>query len=154
MQKTSIVNPLAQGRCRRLTVSRWTLAASLRAGAVGLLISGLLVGCSPDQVVVWSASVRSPDGQWDAVGRTDQYAGPGNAAVVTAVYLRRAGSSGRDQLVLDFFDDFPPGKGGIDVAIKWVSAKHLQIVFRRPPNLNFELVRYQDIDISVGTVAS
>ena len=111
-------------------------------------------GCSSDQVTVWSTQAPSPDGQWIAIGRTDQYSGPGNAASITGVYLRPAGSSHPADPILHFDDNFPPGKGGIELTLVWLSPTHLQVTFSRHPNLNFQVVKYAGIDISVRDLPS
>ena len=144
---------IAGGKSAPSRIHRRTCRVAFRVGVAILTIGVNLVACSSDQVSVWSTQVSSPDRQWNAVGRTNQYTGPGNAAVITAVYLRRAGGSTPEQLVLDFFDDFPPGKGGIEVALRWLSPTHLDISLSRSASLKFELVKFADVDISVRVSA-
>jgi hypothetical protein len=114
----------------------------------------MISGCSSDQVTVWSTQAPSPDGQWIAIGRTDQYSGPGNAAIITGVYLRPASSSHPADPILHFEDNFPPGKGGIELALAWLSPTHLQVTFSRRPNLSFQVVKFAGIEISVRDLPS
>jgi hypothetical protein len=123
--------------------------SSIYIGAIFILMSVFGAGCAPGQVTVWSKQVRSPDGQWVAIGRTDQHSGPGNAAIITGVYLSRPDNAYPEQPVLHFLDDFPPGKGGIEITLVWLTSSHLQVTFSRHPDLNFQLVKYAGIDISV-----
>jgi hypothetical protein len=116
--------------------------------AVGILIC-VVSGCYPDQVTVWSTQARSPDGQWIATGLSDQSSGLGNAAIISGVYLRRGEGSGPEQPLLHFLDDHPPGKGGINMTIVWLTPVHLQVSFDGPPKLNLLVVKYAGIEISV-----
>lgn len=106
-------------------------------------------GCRGDVQTVWSAQVRSPDGKWIAIGRTDQHGGPGNAAVVTGVFLAPALKPSDEHLMLNFFGDFPKDKGGISLTMQWLTPSHLQVTFNRHPDLNYQVVKYGDIEISV-----
>jgi hypothetical protein len=59
---------------------------------ISLMISGICVsvfGCRPnlDDLTVWKAEVRSPDGPWIASARTIQNGGFGSAHIDTVVYL-------------------------------------------------------------------
>jgi hypothetical protein len=134
---------------RSATISRTVQEARVFMYAMALCVAlGLFAeGCSPDQVTVWSTEARSPDGQWFATGRSDQHTGMGNAAIVTGVYLRRADRSEPEQPILHFMDDYPPGKGGIEMAFAWLDSSHLQVTFTRPPKLNpagSQICRHRD----------
>ena len=137
------------GASKRPRPSYGSTRSFIYAYAVGALICMLVGGCSPDRVTVWSTQARSPDGQWIATGRSDQYSGPGNAAIVSGVYLRRADGSGPEEAVLHYLDEFPAGKGGIEMTLAWVTPTHLQVTFNRPPQLNLLVVKYAGIEISV-----
>lgn len=109
----------------------------------------LASGCDMDVQTIWSVEAKSPNGQWVAIGRADRHTGPGNAAIVTGVYLQRNNSSDPEEPVLDFFNDLPPDKGGIGLAIKWLSPTQLQVTFNGHPDLYYQVVKYAGIDISI-----
>jgi hypothetical protein len=109
----------------------------------------LATACSQRPPIVWSAEARSPDGQWVATARSDQFSGPGNAAIVSGVYLRHADGSGSEQPVLHFLDELPPEKGGIKMRVIWVAPTHLEVTFDRTPKLNLLVAKFSGIDISV-----
>lgn len=113
-----------------------------------VLVATGLVGCSGGEAV-WSTEVKSPDGQWAAVGRTDRYSGPGNAAVMTAVYLQRGQGDKRDEPVLRFSDDQSPADARLIPLIEWLTPTHLQISLSRHADLDLQVVKYAGIEISV-----
>lgn len=91
---------------------------------LGLLLSLGFVctsftGCDPAHETVWSTQSRSPNGYWLATGNTVRYSGPGNAAVITSVYLQRTDKSTPAVEVLEFFHDGPGSQSGIALNIQW-----------------------------------
>ena len=57
-----------------------------------LILAGSLLTLGRQDVgTTWSAEVRSPDGQFVASARTQQWGGPGTADDTTTVDLRRVG---------------------------------------------------------------
>jgi hypothetical protein len=117
---------------------------------VGIAAAALaLAGCGRSGETIWQIAAPSPDGTWIATGRADRHSGPGNAAIVTGVYLQRIHGSGGAEPVLSFFNDLPPDKGGISLTIDWLTPSHLQITFNRHPDLYFQVVKYAGIDVSV-----
>ncbi len=112
-------------------------------------IVALASGCGRGGETIWSVAAPSPDGIWIATGRADRHSGPGNAAIVTGVYLQRIHDSGGAEPVLSFFNDLPPDKGGISLTIDWLTPSHLKITFSRHPDLYLQVVKYAGIDISV-----
>jgi len=110
--------------------------------------------CSLGTETVWSVEARSPDGKWIASGRAIRHSGPGNAAIETNVYLAPAKSPGEETQVLGYFDNYPPGKGGVTFTMTWRTPSHLEVVFSRRPDLVFQAVRYAGIDVSVKDVGT
>jgi hypothetical protein len=126
------------------------ITAWVRWAAVCALLSVelLVAGCRGDVQVVRSSKVESPDNKWIASSRTDQHGGPGNAAVVTGVFLAPLRDPSDEHLILNFFDDGYPANS-ISVSMQWLTPHSLQVTFNRRPNFNFQVIRYADIDISV-----
>ena len=118
-----------------------------------LAMSCLAAGCSGGETI-WLTEMKSPDGQWVAIGRTDQYGGPGNAAVITGVYLQHAQGDKRTDAVVSFSDNQSPADARIIPASEWLTPKHLQISFRRHVDLDLQVVKYADIEISVRDLSS
>ena len=108
------------------TTARYSASCRLLWSLV-LAMSCLVAGCSGGETI-WSTEVKSPDGQWIAIGGTDQYSGPRNAAVMTAVYLQRALGDKRGDAVVSFSDDQSPADARVIPAIEWLTPKHLQMM--------------------------
>jgi hypothetical protein len=125
---------------------RQTVACT--ALSLGIFVYCIMVGCSGAKTI-WSVEAKSPDGQWIASGRTDQYSGPGNAAVMTGVYLQRTQGDKRTEPVLSFSDDQSPANARIIPTIEWLTPTHLQVSFNRHPELDLQVVKYAGIEISV-----
>jgi hypothetical protein len=118
------------------------------------------VGCvRQDDLAVWKAEMPSPNGQWIATVKTIQNGGFGSASVDTIVYLKRKTGSQPPQEVLAFSCHGPvphpyaldnvANKGGtIDLAVHWVAPAHLEVTYTGRPDVNFQVVRYQGVEIS------
>lgn len=113
-----------------------------------IVMSCIAAGCSGAENI-WSVETKSPDGQWIAIGRTDRYSGPGNAAVMTGVYLQRTQGGKREEPVLGFSDDQSPANARIIPTIEWLTPTHLEVSFSRRPELDLQVVKYAGIEISV-----
>ena len=96
-------------------------------------------------VTIWSTEVRSPDGRWLAIARTDQYSGPGNAALLTTVQLRRTKGPQDPIEVLLFMQDAK----SIDLKMNWPTSSHLEVTYKKPAVIDFQAIKCAGIDISV-----
>jgi hypothetical protein len=117
-----------------------------------LLAISLCVALSAckNAVTIWSTEVPSPDGQWSAVARTDQYSGPGNAALLTTVYLKPIkGSQDPIQVLL-----FMQNARSIDLRMNWSTSSHLEVTYRQPAVIDFQAIKCGGVDISVRDVSS
>jgi hypothetical protein len=97
-----------------LRVASWFLVAAVLA---------VTAGCSNPQTT-WSAEAPSPDSQWVALARTEQWSGPGNAYNGTVVYLEPRGSKERTT-ILGFDHDFPR----MNLRMIWLTSTHLQVLY-------------------------
>jgi len=129
------------------------------AAFLSVVICMLPLGCKSD-ATIWATEVRSPDGSWIASARTVQSGGFGSASMDTAVYLKQAGVSGPPTEVLAFsckgpaarpyvHDDRANAGGTIDLAMKWLTPSHLEVTYDKHPDLYFQAVRMDGIEISV-----
>jgi len=110
-------------------------------------------GCS-DVVTTKSAEVRSPDGLWMAYSTTDTSSGPGNAGVVTNVYIERTDGSDRNKVL------------GVDhyskehIRIDWTTSRHLTIIYGlneshgNHGDIFYQVVKCAGIDISLEAPSS
>ena len=135
--------------------------------AVSLFILGgcVLAACSGASTV-WKADVRSPDGSWIASASTTQIGGPGTDAIDTVVYLKPTKYSNPPQEILAFSSEGPVPRpyvldnkanagGTIDLSMKWIAPSHLEVTYDgRRARLNFQVVKYLEIDISVRDLSS
>jgi hypothetical protein len=109
----------------------------------------LISGCR-DVATIWTIEVLSPDGQWHAVARTDEYGGPGTAGLQTIVSLRASkGSQTPIQILL-----FTQNEKSIDLQMKWLSPSHLEVTYNGHPSLDFQAIKCAGIDISVRDLSS
>lgn len=118
-------------------------------GALIVVAALLAAGCGRGGETIWSTEAKSPDGLWVATGRADRHSGPGNASIVTGVYLQRTNGYGDPEAVLSFFNDLPPDRGGINLKVDWLTPTHLQVTFNRHPDLDFQVVKYAGLEISI-----
>jgi hypothetical protein len=125
-------------------------------------VCALWSGCRPtlDDLTVWKAEVRSPDGLWIASARTIQNGGFGSARIDTIVYLQRANASQPPTEVLGFdcegpvprpytLDNKANAGGTIDLKMGWVAPSHLEVTYDGQASLDLQVAKYQDIDISL-----
>jgi len=132
---------------KRVTIGR----CAIRMATLFLTISACaaLSACK-NAVTIWSTEVQSPDGRWVAIARTDQYSGPGNAALLTTVHLRRT-KGPQDQIeVLSFMQDAK----SIDLKMNWTTPSHLEVTYKQPAVIDFQAIKCGGVDISVKDLSS
>ncbi len=129
----------------------------LRKGIPLLIITGCLLtfGCR-DVATTWSAEARSPDGQWVAIARTQQYGGPGTAGDDTTVYVQRLNVSQAPMEVLVFSHQYPR----MNLKMEWLTPTHLEVTYgpsAKPGDrvdLDFQVVKIAGLDVSVRSLSS
>ena len=115
----------------------------------------IVAGCDTSETT-WSAEAQSPDGQWLATARSQQWSGPGNAYDATAVYLKWMRGSQPPTQVLGFSHQY----GTMNLKMKWETPTHLAVTYgpsERPGDhvsLDFQVVRISGIEISVQDLSS
>lgn len=127
--------------------------------AIGTVACLLASGCDPAHETIYSTEARSQNGFWIASDKTVRYSGPGNAAVISSVYLQRADKSNPPVEILEFFHDGPGSQAGIGLAMKWVDPAHLAVSYNGHASIDFQAVRAAGVDISLqdlsgGTAAA
>jgi hypothetical protein len=138
------------------TLRRWweTLLAVTLATAI-------LSGCR-HYPTVWRTELRSPDGKWLAIARTDQYGGFGTAYVDTVVTLTRLDGTinrGRPFDILVYPGGGPIRKsyvlsdenagGGVNLQMKWLTPTNLEIDYSGNINPDLQVVRFGGVDITL-----
>ncbi|HXZ79440.1 MAG TPA: hypothetical protein VEG30_05875 [Terriglobales bacterium] len=116
---------------------------------LAISVCAALSACS-SVVTIWSAEAGSPDGRWVATARTDQYSGPGNAALLTTVHLRRTNGPKDPIEVLLFMQDAK----SIDLKMTWSTPSHLEVTYKQPAVIDFQAIKCGGVDISVRDVSS
>ena len=115
-----------------------------------LEVSLLSAGCQ-NVAITWSAEAKSPDGQWLASARTQQWGGPGTAYDATTVYLKPIDDSQSATQVLLFSHQYATMK----LKMVWLDPKHLDVTYGpsdRPGDhvkLDFRVAQHSGIEISV-----
>jgi hypothetical protein len=128
--------------------------ANLRFAKLVLLIVGVCAlgfGCR-DSAVIWSAESRSPDGHWLASASTEQFGGPGAAAVETTVNLKQDSRSPVEILELSNEDAYPTGI--TNVGMNWLDSSHLELTYKGHASVNLQVVKCAGVDISVRDLSS
>jgi hypothetical protein len=127
--------------------------------AISLIVIGVCFlgsGCRNGQMT-WSTEVRSPDGNWLASARTVENGGFGTGATQTIVDLKRIKDSKPPETVLAFLHDASsasqPG-ATIHLTMKWDAPSHLDVTYDGHASLDFQVVKYGGIDISVRDLSS
>lgn len=135
--------------------------------AILLLIIGVCVlgsACRDNaHPTIWTAEVRSPDGRFIAIARTDQNGGFGSASIDTMVFLKQA--SQPPVMVLAFDCEGPASRayvldnkanagGTINLTMNWESPSHLEVTYEGHATLSFQAVKYAGIAISVRDLST
>lgn len=89
------------------------------------LVCVLLCGCGSNPVTTWSAQFRSPDGGWDALARSENWAGPGNNYVATTVSIKQVNTAQEPVQVLVFDRDFD----SMNLKMEWLTSTHFRVVY-------------------------
>jgi hypothetical protein len=126
----------------RLAIRRILLVLALSAYA-------FVSGCR-DVASIWSTESRSPDGQWIAVARTDQYGGPGTAGLQTTVSLKRAKGPKSTIEILALSQN----AASINLKMNWLTPSHLEITYEQPASVDFQAIKCGGVDISVQGLSS
>lgn len=135
-------------------IKPWSVRSRAIRRAVCLIIISVcflgLSGCWREGVqTIWSAEARSPDGSWLANARTEQYGGFGTGRVETDVYLKWIRGSQAPKLILMFFHDPNDAPRPIALSMKWITPSHLDVAFNGRAKVDFQVVKYGDVDISL-----
>src|ERR1700733_12091527 len=124
-----------------------------------LVCIGVGFGCRKGVETIWAAETKSPGGQWLSKAQTVERSGFGTDGAVTAVFLQPFSDARSPVQVLSFSQNQNAQTSVIDLKMKWVDGTHLEVSYKEHPNLDFQVVRYAGIDISVrdlskGTVST
>jgi hypothetical protein len=115
-------------------------------------LTGLTASCGAHKEITWSSEVLSPDGTWTATASTYGMSGPGNNYLGTAVCLKRNSAQDSGYEVLGYQEDPSTWvRGRAPFALSWPDRHTLSITFKRLPNLDLQVCKYGDVNISVDT---
>lgn len=114
----------------------------------------LLLGCNRSSETIWSAEARSPDGTRLASARTVARSGFGTGAIWTAVYLNWTKDSRPPSEILGLSDDIEKPSDEISVEMKWLSPTRLELTYKGRRTLEFQAVKWHDVDISLRDLSS
>ena len=118
---------------------------------VALCVS--LGGCRGGSESLGSSQAVSPDGQWVAKAKTVAQSGFGTGYISTKVYLNWTKGSQSDVQILGLSYEYEIPAGITDVDLKWITPKHLELVYRGRPTVVFQAIRCGGIDISTEDVS-
>src|SRR5437868_13053600 len=89
-------------------------------------VSIVLYGCD-NEATTWSAELASPNGQWIAVAKSQQWGGPGTAYDATTVSLKSGRTSDPPTEIIGFSHQAPT----IKLTMSWVTATRLEVSYGR-----------------------
>lgn len=102
-------------------------------------------GCR-DVGTIWTAESRSPDGQWIALAKTDQFGGPGTAGLQSTVSLQHA-KGPKDKIAILVLSS--QEMTSIEPKLNWLTPTHLEITYRQPASIDFQAIKCGGVVISV-----
>lgn len=82
---------------------------------------------------------------WIAAAHTDQYGGPGTAGLITTVSVQAVYGRKEEIQILQLSQDFV----SIDLKLNWLNSSHLEISFKQPVSVEFQVIKCAGIDISI-----
>ena|SRR5271165_1532024 len=124
----------------------FTTAISLVAFLVCVLVSG----CREARTATtWSTELRSPDGSWVAIARSEKMdsassAGPG----FTTVYLKSGNQTPVETL------RFSHDSATIDLKMHWTAPNHLDVAFGSHAKLEFQNRKIDNIEVSSHEIST
>ena len=113
-----------------------------------LLVCLFFASCR-DVGTIWSTESHSPDGQWIANAKTDQYGGPGTAGLQSTVSLKRVKGPKDHMMVLLLSSQ---DVTSIQPKLNWISSSHLEIAYKQPASIEFQAIKCAGIEITVRTL--
>jgi hypothetical protein len=125
---------------------RWCIVRAHVLLALAVFAVG--IGCGADETI-WSAEARSPDGRWLARAQTVQTGGFGTGITTTDVNLKWIKGSDRPETILVFVHDPRSVPDAIHLSMNWVTPSHLEVTYDGHPRMNFQVVKYGDVEISL-----
>jgi hypothetical protein len=114
-----------------------------------IVTSVLLCACG-GPTTTSTKEVRSPDGYWAAIARSQQWSGLGNAYDEAVVYLKRLNTSDSPIQILGFSNQSPTMR----LDMRWVDSTHFDVAYAENPGsgdritIDFQVVKCAGIDIS------
>ena len=112
-------------------------------------------GCH-NVTTTWSAKVRSPDGQWIAIARTQQTVEIAGEDYYTTVNLQPLGVSQAPTEILEFSHQYVR----MNLKMKWLTPSHLEVVYgpsSKPwdhVDVDFQVVKIAGIEVSIRNLSN
>ena len=108
-----------------------------------------LYGCGGgNSVIIWSATSKSPDGQWIAEAHTAQSSGLGTAAVATGVYIKQAVAHSEKIQILGFSNASAYPIGVTSVKMRWMTNSHLDVTYGKGAQLSFQVIKAYGLEFT------
>ena len=123
------------------------------ARTLTLLSCILFAGCD-DSATIWSAQVKSPNGNLVATAETVQNAGPGTGYVGTSVYLKQSNIKQEPLLVLGFSNESAYPSGVTALQLHWQSSSKLDVTYKPGATIDFQAIKALGVDITVHQESS
>jgi hypothetical protein len=134
------------GIIKSVTGGSFALSKMIWLLALAVFVIG--IGCGAGETI-WSAEARSPDGRWLATAQTVQTGGFGTGITTTDVKMKWTKGSDRPETILVFVHDPSSVPDTIHLSMNWVTPSHLEVAYEGHPRINFQVVKYGDVEISL-----
>jgi hypothetical protein len=153
------------GDIEHISVYFWGMNSIVCSSALCTLVSVLLVGCtSKDSLTVWKDSIPSPDGSYVATVDTIQNGGFGSASIETSVYLAQSGRPDQATKIVGLSCDGPIPRpyvldnvanngGSVHMTVNWVTPAHLLVTYQGHAEIDFQAVKFGNIEITLQNLA-
>jgi hypothetical protein len=132
----------------------------MKSPSLMVVTCAVIAACAnKNDLVVWKMEEVSPDKQWQASADTVQNGGFGSASIDTTVYLKKTSDPNDPKEVLVFhcggpvphpyvLDNAANRGGTIDLHMTWITPGHLNVTYSGHPDLAFQAIRYEGIEIT------
>lgn len=108
-------------------------------------LGSLTTGCDGGPEIIPKEKSKSPDGYWTVTTQLERWTGPGNNYMTSEVYISRTADNRKPELILSL--SIPTQDMG-DVAVTWRDKDHLELMYRKGLEVDFQVVKYGGLDIS------
>ena len=122
-------------------------------GTLLCLMLAILCGCKNSEKT-WSAEIKSPDGKMVATAETLTPGGWGTGAPAETYVDLNWTSGSQEPTVVFSFNGGAQSKAGMNVGMRWITPRHLEVTYEGKPIIDFQAIKWQDVEISARATSA